>query len=267
MQQHLSEEQLVEIYYSGEPNEHLHECKMCGEDYQQLRAVLALVSESPVPERGEEYGDQVYARVLEAIEREDSVHEVERGWSFANLFSGWNIRNWSTAAAMAALLVLAFGAGRAWQSHVAKPEAQKGDQQAAAAPVRERVLLVALGEHLDRSQMVLMEVTHTQTIPGVMPRADISAQQRFAEDLISDNRLYRQTAMQVGETGVAGVLEELERVLIEIANSPSKLNARQLDELQKRIEKEGIVFKVRVIGSTVREKDSSPAPVQGQGKL
>ena len=163
---------------------------------------------------------------------------------------------------MALLVVLAFAAGRFLQPRVGTPVK---DSNVAQAPVRERVLLVALGDHLDRSQMVLMEVSHTQTIPGVMPRADISSQQQFAEDLIADNRLYRQTAMQVGETGVAGVLEELERVLIEIANSPSKLNGKQLEELQKRIEKEGILFKVRVIGSTVREKDS--APVQGQGKL
>jgi len=260
MQQHLSEEQLVEIYYSGEPNEHLHECKMCGEDYQQLRAVLALVSESPVPERGEGYGRDVYARVLEAIEREDSATEVERSWNFLNLFRNWS---WSTASAMALLVVLAFAAGRFLQPRNGKP----AGPLEAASPVRERVLLVALGDHLDRSQMVLMEVSHSQTIPGVMPQVDISAQQQFAEDLIADNRLYRQTAMQVGESNVAGVLEELERVLIEIANSPSKLNGKQLEELQKRIEKEGILFKVRVIGSTVREKDSAPAQVQGQGKL
>jgi hypothetical protein len=262
--QHLSEEQLVEIYYSGEPNGHLHECKMCGEDYQQLRNVLALVSESPVPERTEGYGRDVYARVLQAIELDQSVTDVERSWNFLSLFRNWS---WSTASAMALLVVMAFAAGRFLQPRVNGPVAK--NEPGPSAPVRERVLLVALGDHLDRSQMVLMEVSHTETIPGVMPRADISTQQHFAEDLIADNRLYRQTALQVGETGVAGVLEELERVLMEIANSPSKLNSKQLEELQKRIEKEGILFKVRVIGSTVREKDSRPAQtqVQGQGKL
>lgn len=266
MQQHLSEEQLIEVYYSGEPNDHLHECKVCGEDYQQLRNVLALVSESPVPERGEGYGREVYARVLQAIDREDSVRDVERSWNFLNLFRNWS---WSTAGAMAFLAIAAFAAGRFLpRAGVAAPGVTVAEKQ---GPVKEKILLVALGDHLDRSQMVLMEVSHAQTVPGVMPNADITSQQQFAEDLISDNRLYRQTALQVGETGVAGVLEELERVLIEIANSPSKLNSKQLEELQKRIEKEGILFKVRVIGSTVREKDSHPAASQnqvpGQGKL
>ena len=106
--------------------------------------------------------------------------------------------------------------------------------------------------------MVLMEVTHAQS-------ADISNQQQFAEDLIADNRLYRQTALQVGETSVAGVLEDLERMLMEIANSPSHLNEKQLEELQKRIEDKGILFKVRVIGSEVRDKEKSSLPVASAG--
>src|SRR5258708_9246891 len=82
-------------------------------------------------------------------------------------------------------------------------------QPAPNAPVQERVLLVALGDHLDRSQMVLMELTHAQTDPTVAreaAQADISIQQQFAVDLVADNRLYRQTSPQLAETGVAGGL-------------------------------------------------------------
>jgi hypothetical protein len=165
---------------------------------------------------------------------------------------------------MAILLVCAFLAGRFMQPHKNPVDIANN------APVRERVLLVALGDHLDRSQMVLVEMQHAQATTGdKLNEADISAQQQYAEDLIADNRLYRQVAAQQGDTGVAGVLEDLERILMEIANSPSKLDEKELEDLQKRIEEKGILFKVRVIGSAVREKEQSSLPVAaaGRGKL
>src|SRR5882757_5907576 len=90
---HLTEEQLVDLYYGGvqdapEASEHLHTCKACGEDYNQLRALLVAVSESvPVPERGEDYGREVYLRVLDRIEEEAAATEVERTWKWASWFN------------------------------------------------------------------------------------------------------------------------------------------------------------------------------------
>jgi hypothetical protein len=67
-------------------------------------------------------------------------------------------------------------------------------------------------------------------------KVDISSEQRAASDLVSENRLYRQTALNAGEAGVASVLDELERVLVEVANSPAEVSSKQLASLQKRIE-------------------------------
>ena len=61
---------------------------------------------------------------------------------------------------------------------------------AADSQVRERVLLVAVGDHLERSQMVLIELANAGAHTGV----DISYEQKAAEDLLESNRLYRQTA-------------------------------------------------------------------------
>ncbi len=274
MQQHLNEEQLIELYYGdledgAAAQAHLTDCRACGDDYRQLSNLLEIVKEAPVPERGEEYGREVYLRLLPLLEENAAAGtaiDVEPRWSvieaWKNLVRDWS---WTGATAMAMLLVAAFLAGRFWQPHRATPV-----DTASAQPVRERVLMVALGDHLDRSQMVLVEMQHTQATSGDKAnRADISAQQEYAEDLIADNRLYRQVAVQEGDAGVAGVLEDLERILMEIANSPSKLDEKELADLQKRIEDKGILFKVRVIGSAVREKEKSSlatAPA-GRGKL
>ncbi len=116
--------------------------------------------------------------------------------------------------------------------------------------VRERVLLIAVGDHLERSQMVLVELSHAETSGEL----DISAERQLADDLLASNRLYRQTAQQMGQANVAGVLDELERVLVELARGPSTVSMQQLADIQQRIESQGILFKVKVIGSEIRQQ-------------
>ena len=66
--QHLTEEQLVAFHYrdldfpSGAA-EHIASCPDCSKQYDTLRGVLALVSEAPVPERDEAYGEEVWRRL------------------------------------------------------------------------------------------------------------------------------------------------------------------------------------------------------------
>ena len=116
---------------------------------------------------------------------------------------------------------------------------------------REQILKVAVGDYLDRSQMVLIELANA----GPDAASDISAAQQRAANLVGENRLYRQTAMATGDAAVASVLDELERVLLEIAHSPSRLSTEQLNELQRRLRTDGILFRIRILGSTVSQDD------------
>jgi hypothetical protein len=121
--------------------------------------------------------------------------------------------------------------------------------------VRERVLLVAVGDHLERSQMVLVELANAGA--PAKGNLDISYEQQTAEDLLESNRLYRQTAATNGDVATAALLEELERVLLEIAHSPSEVSGGQLEELRRQIEDRGILFKVKVFGSRVEQSVGS----------
>jgi hypothetical protein len=84
---------------------------------------------------------------------------------------------------------------------------------------------------------------------------DISFEQERATNLLGENRLYRQSAAGAGDAMVAGVLDELERVLLEIEHAPSKISPAELDELRLRLRAEGILFKLRVLGSNVRSQE------------
>ncbi len=111
--------------------------------------------------------------------------------------------------------------------------------------------------------MVLVELANAN------PRRelDISAEQQRASDLIRENRLYRQTAARTGDAAVAGVLDELERILLEVARGPSELTPAGLERLRQRIRADGILFKVRVIGSTVQNQEDRAAQNPAARKL
>lgn len=245
---HLSEEQLVLYHYGEGPGgaaaeAHLAGCAPCRAQLESLRRVLAAVEAAPVPERGEGYGREVWARLQPRL-----AEPPPSRW--AGFLSP---RRWALAGSVAALVLAAFLAGRFWP---------RPATEAISLQVRERILLVAVGDHLERSEMVLIELVNA---PG-NGSVDISAEKRWAEELVGANRLYRQTAARAGEAGVASVLDDLERVLLEIANSPDKISSPELTELRQRIEAKGILFKVRVISSEVREREKAAVAREATGR-
>jgi hypothetical protein len=85
--------------------------------------------------------------------------------------------------------------------------------------------------------------------------------------LLDANRLYRETAKQDGDAALASVLDDLERVLLDVAHSPKEVTPAQLENIRQRIEAHGILFKVRVVGQELQEKEktnSAPATTGSQ---
>lgn len=239
---HLSQEQLILHYYEGETDpaeaqQHLRECSACREAFASLDRVLGLLDTLPVPERSAAYGAQVWQRL------EPRLPSPRHTWLPA---FGWR---WALAgAALAGLLAAAFLAGRLYPLPMRPAGTLAADPQA-----NERVLLVAVGDYLERSQMVLIELANASP-KGPL---DITDEQERATDLVAESRLYRQTAAHTGDSAVASVLDELDRVLLDIAHSPSQLSAGELDKLRQRLQSQGILFKIRVLGSNVRSREQA----------
>ena len=248
--QHMTEEQLVEHYYHEGDGEmaisHLASCSECAAEYETLRCVLALVTDAPVPERGPAYGEVVWNRLrwqLGASKR----------------------RRWQMPAAVAALLALAFFAGHFWQlrradDHPSVPVASAVSRELSSQTVAtaaneqavDRLLLVAVGDHLDDSERMLLEVSNAGSTVG--------AQEERAGELVSANRIYRQTAVQRGDERTAALLSDIEPILVELANAGSTLEGKALTDLQQRIESKGLLFKVRVVSAGADRQVRPVAP-------
>jgi hypothetical protein len=204
------------------------------------QAIDLVTSALQAPERGEDYGLRVWERLQPRLAA-SRVQSRQRAFSFR----GAPLYPWALAAAVLVLVAGAFFAGRATQRPAEAP---------LSAEARRRVLLVAVGDHLERSRMVLLEFVNAapREAPGSRERA-------WAEELVASNRLYRQTAARQGEPGVADVLDQLERVLLEIANSPAEASPEAHEALSRRIEEEGVLFKIEVIGARAGQRADRPA--------
>jgi hypothetical protein len=226
---HLSEERMVDAYYGGMPEEevrHLAECEECRALFERQRAVLDGMREYPVPERGPQYGGEVWTKLLPRLPVR------RRRWMW-----------WLVVPAFAALLALAFVAGR-WSKQ------QQPDEMASIPEkARERVLLLSLSEHLERSQIVLTELANAS--PG---SSDLLEERDRARELIGANRLLRETAVRLGDRKDAAVLEDLEHVLLEVANAPDAPTIQDTKRVQQRIAQNELLFKVRITSTDARER-------------
>jgi len=251
---HYSEDDLT-LYYYGEGRRresierHLGSCAACASLYREIAGTLAMIAAPEAPERGDQYGLEVWQRIRHKLPEQE-------GPAWARHWAGLFRRDRFVFAAAAAMLVLlAFVAGRVWPRQPVGTPAPGTAQIAgggAGADVGHRILLTSVADHLDRSERVLTDIMNAPA------RGDISSAQRWADDLLDTSRLYRQDAMEAGEQSVAAVLDELERSLLEIVNSPSKISTADLEQIRRRIDAAALLFKVRVMSDELRQRESSP---------
>ena len=236
---HPNDERLILFHYEGDRSvaRHVEACLPCRGRMAGIRRLFELVEAEPVPERGEAYGRDVWRRIAARL-----PERPRPGWRL--VFAPPRL---AFAGALAAIVLAAFLAGRFWRS----PE----PPAATVAQTRERILLVTVGDHLERSQAVLIELLHA---PAEGPVAE--SDRVRARELLAANRLYRQTAAASGERGVSDVLEDLERVLLEASHGSSPVSMENLEGLRRKAEAEGVLFKIRVLGSRVREREEAMAP-------
>jgi hypothetical protein len=247
--QHLTEEQLVSHYYHDDESlaveAHLRECRDCTTQYDTIGRVLALVSEAPVPDRGDDYGDQVWSRLR---------------WKLGS--QRRRRATWVSGIAAAAALIIAFFAGHFWRAthEVTTTTPMTASLPATVSPAvanadhNDKILLLVVGDHLDNTERVLLEVANADPGKGLQ----VEQESRRAGELVAANRIYRQTATKRGNERIASVLADLEPVLIELSHAGNNLSKDELTELQKRIEAKGLLFKVRVISAQSSNGEKPP---------
>jgi hypothetical protein len=248
-QLHLTDDDLVLHYYGEEvprAESHLAACAACQANFTRLQRVMAFIDSAPAVEAPDGFERIAWARL------EPGLHAPRRGWLSSFVLSPARL---AFAASVLVLVGAAFMAGR----FMPRPAPGAATPTQTEAQVREGILLVDLDEHLDRSQRMLVELASADDSAGPV---DMSLEQSRAEQLVAANRLYRQTATSTGDAAIAAVLDDLERVLVDIAASPKTMTQEELDAVKRRIESKELLFKVRVMASQVRARQRDAISVR-----
>jgi hypothetical protein len=261
---HPTEDDLILHFYGeGQPDsearidDHLRGCADCRAAWRELSGTLKLVDAARLPEAPSGFEHVMWARVEQALMRAPVVPRR----------SIWTMRGLVPLGAMAALVVTAVTLGvlslrRPVTSDV---PATGGAASTATKPdyTRERMLLTALDDHFEQTEVLLVELLNAPEGEG----GDLDFERTTADDLVLSGRLYRINAERTGHLHVAQMLEDLEPVLVEVARSPQKIDKSDFKFLRSRITDEGLLLKVRAVGSEIRERKQDLNAVTNEGGL
>jgi hypothetical protein len=106
-------------------------------------------------------------------------------------------------------------------------------------------------EHLERSQRVLVELVNADDSAPVVLASD----RERAADLVAAGRLYRRSVEEIGDAETRDLLEDVERVLVEIANGPEVETSNDLSGVRARISNQDLIFRLRVTTAEMRARE------------
>src|SRR5260370_9359254 len=169
---HVTEEELL-AYREGLTSQrsvmsqHLAACEECRAELERVGGVLAGLDTLRVPDPGEDYGRRVWQQIAPRLPEKPT-----RSW-----------RVWlepgrlAALGAITALIIAAFWIGRVTKRDHVAVEIVNREQ------VRERVLVVAVGQRLGRSEKMLLELSDNRHLDPAQKVVNNSTQKRRSADL------------------------------------------------------------------------------------
>ena len=245
---HLSEEELIAHAYAEDDSnavqQHLLACAECAKAYSALGSDLADMKFAEAPARDSAYGHRVWESLAGSL----AAYEPRKRWFRGGLWPALSY------AAAGIALICAFVGGRLWEHRHAQTVAQNHTQQHEPSVQQppQRVVVVVLSDHLDRSERLLVELKHAEDGSAASPLRD------EARSLLAANQICRKNAKQDDDRALSTALDRLDHLLVELANQPDGLNSQTINRLQDEMNVNGLLFEVRVLRS--RQAASSTHP-------
>ena len=252
----------IELYFYGElaagerqdVEDHLKACAECRDALDELHAIRAALAARPAVTAppGSDWAP-LMSRLALAVRQ-----EPPRLAAAAPAPAAIRRRPMPAYFAMAALLTLvtasiaylarqpaAIPAGAAREARVdpvaSHPEAAPAFVDASAQPADPAFVAVS-EQHFERSKLVILGLTARNA--ATSSSSDWAYERQLAGSLLDDTRLYKQAAEARGLGALAGVMSDLELVLLQTSLADQQ-DAATLDRLQRLIRKRDLVSKMR----------------------
>jgi len=251
----------VELYFYGELDpaehavmaEHIRHCRLCSTALDELtviRQALAARQDVSAPPAGD------WSAFMERLDRAVRVEAPAAAVVSLDARRPSALRRrpvmnlLATAALLALVVATVFMASRGRQQLAPPGNGERPRVADATAtdlePTQGGLASVSAG-HLERSKLVVLGLATRQ--PDAATGSDWAYERELATSLLNDTRLYRIAAEQRGLTSLAGVMRDLELVLLQTSMAEDT-DAAALPRIQRLIRKRGLVEKMDVAGTT-----------------
>jgi hypothetical protein len=246
----------IELYFYGElegrerasVEQHVSSCEECSRALEELRVIRAALSLRPVvsaPPQGDWHA--FMARLDQAVELERRTNEVARVAIPGR--SASRITTYAPYLAIAALLtvvtmsVIFFGRTTTEPVSVA-PVADTSPPVSEPTPAHDPAFAQLSEQHFERSKLVVLGLANKDA--RLATGADWQYERQLASALLSDTRVYRQTAEQRGMRRLARVMTDLEMVLLQTSMAEEP-DPEALEHIQRLIRTRDLVTKMNVV--------------------
>jgi len=260
----------IELYFYDELgaterasiDRHLPACRECRDALDEMQVIAAALADRPVvsaPANGD------WAPFMARLDDAVGAERARNQQASPPASSRGSVVHYFAMAALLSLVTSSVGylayqryAGRATPS--TNPTAQVTTPTAATVPVAgtepvavepgatsDRALTALSEQHFERSKLVVLGLAAKN--PQRVHPADWAYERQLASSLLSDTRLYRLAAQERGMRTLAGVMSDLELVLLQTSHSDEP-DAATLSRLQQLIRKRDLVTKMEVVSTS-----------------
>ena len=233
---------------------HVDACRICRQALEEMGLIRHALAARPTvsaPESGDWSAFMTRLDTAVAIE----ARHAAAGGRHASDVAATARRSWTSAIAMAALLALVtisvtfVARSRPDNDRPLAPGVDRAATHSTAAePAGDdtRGLALVGQQHLDRSKLVLLGLANKD---AQAPGSDWNYERELASRLLVDTRLYRMAAEERGLDRLAGIMRDLELVLLQTSMAEEP-DAESLEQIQRAIRKRDLLQKMDMVRTT-----------------
>ena len=226
--------------------QHLSSCSGCANIYAEMRKTIELVSVDPAPTMPESYWDGYYGRLMDRMTTSQVRPAWESYWSRIRLWI-WSEQGrpaWGLQLALAAiLLLLGVLIGQNWQSNpISIPPAQNsGNAALTPAALNDRA-----ERYLDRSSVLLLGLVNVDLAQREVSHLRFDRKQELAGELIHEAGLLKPELEQLRNKQLSRLVEDLEKILLQIANLEQQQDIPSIELIQRGVERGDLLLKINL---------------------
>jgi hypothetical protein len=247
-------------------NKHLQKCNRCTREFTKMQQTLGLMTQKENPQPEADFWDSYYERLRARMER-DKEHAImsKPAGGIEKMRFG---RAWNPAvklAGLAATLVLGIIIGRYIFVTVPSNTTQKeGTLIAGRTPTEIRNIDNRTVQLFEKSKILLLGLVNTE--PSEMPRGEMnfSIHRQASQALIRETSYLKDNLVTSKQRRLEKLIEELEIILLEIANMEEEEDIPGLEMIKSSIEGQGMLMKLNIqeMNTSLSTEDNPSAPVK-----